>query len=182
MTAVSPATNELPAFRKKPVTFSGRDILPLKDSLDAIEDAPAMTLLAFVLWMTGPALIYLVITAVMARMGRTENDQQKMARQAREQIRRATEPALTDADYLSALYSALVSAIYSTGDKPGGALTGVETRCWLTEAGHAEDEIVSVVQLLERIEAARFGGKTLGEDERKSLLEETQDRVGGLCR
>ncbi|MBI9084290.1 MAG: protein BatD [Desulfobacterales bacterium] len=182
MAAPPPASNELPAVRKKPVTFSGRDILPLKDSLDAIEDAPAMTLLAFVLWMTGPALIYLLIAAVLARMGRTESDRQKMARQAREQIRQATEPTLTDADYLSALYTALVSAIYSAGDKLGGALTGADARRWLVEAGHADEEIVSVIQLLERIEAARFGGKTLGVDERKSLLEETQERVGGLCR
>ena len=181
MAAPPPASNELPAVRKKPVTFSGRDIMPLKDSLDAIEDRPPMTLLAFVLWMTGPALVFLVIAAVAARMGRTESDRQKMAKQAREQIRRAAEPSLTDADTLSALYAALVSAIYSAGNQPGGALTGAETRHRLTEAGRAEEEILSVVQLLDRIEAARFGGKNLAVDERKSLLEETQNRVGGLC-
>ena len=183
MVAPSPSPQEgLPAVRKRPVTFSGRDILPLKESLEAIEDAPAMSLLSFALWMAGPVLIYLVIAAVLAGMNRTESNRQKMTRQAREQIRRATGPNMTDADYLAALHTALVSAICSAGDKQVASPTSTEARRWLAEAGRDEDEIEPALQLLERIEAARFSGAPLEADERKALLAETQDRMGGLCR
>ena len=165
------------------MTFSGRDILPPKESLDAVEDRPALSLPMFMVGMASPALAYLIFVVLLAAWKRPETTGRKMARRARAQIRLAeTARSGTDADFLGALYTALVTAVLGAAGRQGGALTVAETRPLLAEAGIKEKDVQSVVRLFERIEAARFGGARLDADSRAALLEETRKRVRELRR
>lgn len=171
----------LPPVRKKPVTFSGRDILPPKESLDAVEDRPALSLPMFMAGMASPAAVYLIFVLLLAVWKRPETAGRKMAKRAREQIQLAEAARNgSDADFLGALYAALVTAVLGAAGRQGGALTVAEAKPLLSETGIHEKDIQSVADLLERIEAARFGGARLDPDSRADLMRETRKRVRGL--
>ncbi|MBL7181353.1 MAG: protein BatD [Desulfobacterales bacterium] len=55
----APAVQEQPALKKKRVEFTGHDILPLKEELDALISRRSMQLPRFILLLAAPVLLYL---------------------------------------------------------------------------------------------------------------------------
>ena len=174
---VTPGT--LPLFKKK-VAFTGRDILPPKDSLAAIEPFTPLKWPSFLILLFAPAFLYGLV-AMTQRIRRPDTSASAiMKAKAKEALKRAS--GSTGDAFLTSLYQAVTAAIFSTAGRRGEALTWKEAEILLLENRFAEEDATAAATLLAEIESMKFGGKTLPEDRRGLLLDQTRNIVRKLVK
>ncbi|HSO19737.1 MAG TPA: BatD family protein [Desulfosarcina sp.] len=167
---------------KKRVEFTGRDILPLKEELDALESSRRLS----PLWFGGlfglPILGFVVVRIAMYATRRDDSPGRIMAGRARQALKTAAAAGPSDSDFLSALYRALVSAILARQDALGTSLTWSEARSRLLEIGWEKDAAEAAARLLEEIESVNYSGQPLDAQKRADLLDRSRQTVRRLAR
>jgi len=167
---------------KKKVDFTGRDILPLKDELDALESSRPLSPYWFALYMFIPVIVFLA-AGTMLRMSRNDDAPQRvMADRARQALKAASAAGNKDAEFLSSLYRALVSAIRAGQGAMGTSMTWSEAKNHLLSIGWDTDEANAAAELLESIESFNYSGESLNTEKRVELLERTRQAVRRLVR
>ncbi len=175
------ATDQAPSLKKR-VEFTGRDILPLKDSLEALKTSRRMSPLWFGLLLALPVMGF-AVTRIALRMMQTDNSPRRiMADRARKALKTAAATDTTDTDFLSALYRGLVSAILCKQGVMGASLTWSEARTQLMDIGWEADEAEAAARLLEAVESFNYSGGTLDREKRADLLERARPVVRRLVR
>jgi hypothetical protein len=152
----------LPPLKKK-VEFTGRDILPLNESLDALENHTPLSFVSFILLLLAPSVLYLVIRGVGLIMGKNDSPALQMARRSEKALKMAHSAGKSGSSgsedvFFTHLYRALVSAILSKAGIIGESLTYAEAENLLHSQGYADDVGKKAAMLLEKIESAKFGG------------------------
>ena len=143
---------------KRKVEFTGRDILPLKDGLDALESSKSVGLEKFYLYLASPPFVYLALLAFL-RLGRKRDDPASiMAKRTEEALKNADNSGNDFEKRLASLHRALLSAIFSKGGVKGESLTGREAIEMLEKSGVDSETAAKVSDLLTKIESARYGG------------------------
>ncbi len=165
---------------KKRVTLTGRDILPLKENLDALTDRNPMSLTLFVLLLFGPALAYLGIRLTEKHFRKDRDPRAQMIDRASESLKMAERSRTggSDSVFLTGLYRALVSTILSLAGVTGESLTYAEAEEILQHCGHDSDTAKHAATLLAQIESAKFSGSSMDDGTKQNLYSETQ----ALCR
>ena len=185
------ATTDIDVFRgtpaqtpslKKQVEFTGRDILPLKEDLDALKPHRTQSPLWFGLLLALPALGFLAVGTVLQMTRQDDTPARVMADRAKQALKSAASTPRSDADFLSALYRALVSAILGRQGAMGTSLTWSEARQQLLGIGWNADEASATARLLEAIESFNYSGSNLDMQKRADLLERTRQAVRRLTR
>jgi hypothetical protein len=171
----------IPSLKKR-VEFTGRDILPLKEGLDAIAPQRSLSPLWFALFLTIPAVGFFTVRAVMQITRKDDSPGRIMADRARQALKAAAAGDSPDADFLSALYRALVSAILGRRGVTGTSLTWSEASDQLLEIGWSADDAAAAAQLLEEIESFNYSGGRLDDEKRADLLDRTRQTVRRLTR
>jgi hypothetical protein len=166
---------------KKRVEFTGRDILPLKTELDALQTGRRMSLPWFSLLLALPILGFAATGVVLRMTRKDESPGRVMAGRARQALKEASTHAAADSDFLSSLYRALVSAILSRIGVMGSSLTWSEARSRLIDLGWDEDSADAAARLLEKIESFNYSGGNLDADKRADLLDQTRQVVRRLA-
>ena len=164
---------QAPALKKQ-VAFTGRDILPLKENLSALDTRHGLSALWFAVLMVLPFLGFALTLAVMRATRRDDSPGPVMAARSRQALNSAAAAGTNDADFLSALYRALVSAILARKGVLGTSLTWSEARTHLSDLGWDAAAIDEAVGLLERIESFNYSGGTLDGGTRAELLDHTR--------
>jgi len=179
---IAPAAPSPGAVLKRQVEFTGRDILPIRESLDVLAggDRPVSPVV-FGTLLGAPALLVLAFGLGMRIRRRDADPVQVMSERSRAALKSARE-AGSDADLLAQLHRALASGILARVGRTGTSVTTPEARLTLREAGLPEETVAEVSELLDRIDAARFGGVELNEEERKSLPDRTAEPLRRLAR
>lgn len=167
---------------KKRVEFTGRDILPLKEGLDALEPQRTLPPLWFGLLLAIPVLLFAAARAAVRITRRDDSPGRVMARRATQALKAAGSVDIPDPDFLSALYRALVSAILGKRGVTGTSLTWSEARDQLLEIGWDADDAAAAARLLEEIESFNYSGGTLNQEKRADLLDRARQAVGRLTR
>ncbi len=167
---------------KKQVAFTGRDILPLKEELDALKPHRSLTPVWFVLFLALPVLVFLAARFVMQIAQKDDTPARVMADRAKQALRTATAAGISDADFLSALYRALVSAILGKQGVVGTSLTWSEANHRLIEIGWDAHDATATARLLEAIESFNYSGGNLDTQKRADLLDRTRQAVRRLTR
>jgi hypothetical protein len=167
---------------KNRVEFTGRDILPLKEGLEALKNQRSLSPKWFGLFMAIPVLLFLAVRTVMQMAQKDDSPGRIMADRAREALKSAASANTTDADFLSALYRALVSAILGRQGVMGTSLTWSEASHQLLEIGWNADDATAAARLLEAIESFNYSGGNLDLQKRADLLERTRQAVRRLTR
>lgn len=192
--AASPSdmsTTDIEVFRASPgqppslkqrVEFTDRDILPLKTELDAIKTGRSMPPLWFGLFLAIPALGFAAARAVVQMTRKEDSPGRVMADRAKQALKTAAAADSSDADFLSALYRALVSAILGRQGVMGVSLTWSEAKHQLAGIGWDVDDAAATAGLLETIESFNYSGGTLDGVKRAELLERTRQAVRRLAR
>ncbi len=153
---------------KKQVAFVGRDILPPKEDLTAIDHRAPMGWGLFLLILAAPALLYGATAWVQQLMHRDLGAAATMKARTLKALKAArTED---ESAFLTHLYQALTAAIYAAADRTGQTLTWQEARTVLIQNGHTEDEAQQAAALLTTIESNKFSGTRLSEAQRQELL------------
>jgi hypothetical protein len=105
-----------------------------------------------------------------------------MAERAKQALTTAASAATSDADFLSALYRALVSAILGKQGVMGTSLTWSEANDRLIEIGWDANDASAAARLLEAIESFNYSGGNLDAQKRADLLDRTRQAVRRLSR
>jgi hypothetical protein len=170
----------LPAFEKKAVEIIGRDILPLKEDPDALRVQKPLSPYGFILYLLVPAACF-GAARIYRKLGtKPLDDRALMARRAALALKAAGKSSIEEESLLGSLYAALVSAVFSRTGVRGESLTGAEMKKMLESAGHAKAIGDTAVDLLNRIEGARFGGMKLDEAAKKQLFLDVKAMVERL--
>ncbi|WP_372682122.1 BatD family protein [Desulfosarcina sp.] len=167
---------------KKRVEFTGRDLLPLKEGLEALKPQRSLPTRWFGLFMAIPVLLFLAVRTVMQMAQKDDSPGRIMADRARVALKSAASADTTDTDFLSALYRALVSAILGRQGVMGTSLTWSEANARLLEIGWNADDAAATARLLETIESFNYSGGSLDMQKRADLLERTRQAVRRLTR
>ncbi len=167
---------------KKRVEFTGRDILPLKTGLAAIKPQRTLSVWWFGLLLLLPIMGFFTTTAVLKLNRKDDSPVKVMADKAKQALKTAMAPDATDTEFLSALYRALVSAVYSKKGVAGTSLTWSEAKIQLVELGWTTEDAADTANLLERIESFNYSGGTLDGEKREALLGRTRKAVRKLTR
>ena len=171
----------IPSLKKR-VEFTGRDILPLKEGLDAIAPQRSFSPLWFALFLVIPAVGFIAVRTAIQMTQKDDSPGRIMADRARQALKSAAAADSPDADVLSALYRALVSAILCRRGVAGTSLTWSEASDQLLEIGWSADDAAAAAQLLEEIESFNYSGGRLDDQKRADLLDRTRQAVRRLTR
>jgi len=105
-----------------------------------------------------------------------------MADRAKQALKSASLAVSSDADFLSALYRALVSAILGKRGLMGASLTWSEANDQLLKIGWVAEDAAATARLLEEIESFNYSGGRLNDEKRADLLGRTRQAVRRLAR
>jgi len=167
---------------KKRVEFTGRDIFPIKTSLIAVTSKTSLSIWWFGLLLLIPFMVFILTMAIVRGKRKDDSPGRIMADKARNALKSAGSAGTSDADFLTALYRALVSAVNSKKGVEGTSLTWSEVKKQLTEIGWEKEDAAETAKLLETIESFNYSGSTLDEKKRAELFEKTKKAVRRLTR
>jgi hypothetical protein len=175
------ASPETPSLKER-VEFTGRDILPLKEDLAAIESSKSMSLLWFAIFLVLPPFGFGIVGAILQMVKKDESPERIMADRAKEALKTASSRQCSDEEFLSSLYRALVSAILGKQGAMGTSLTWSEAQSHLQQLGWEERRVADTAHLLETIESFNYSGQALDNTQRTGLLDRTRQTVRRLTR
>lgn len=175
----SPAPETVLQTRKQKVKFTGHDILPLKEDLDALKSRKRMSLIQFMLYLLIPALFYLSLRFVSAVIQKDENHRTRMLKKSEKALKKAGRTDISGENFMDLLYRALVAAIFASADRAGESITYQEAKDILQRRGYPDEVVSRTIALLEKIESAKYGGMSLDADLKNDLLVRTGQLIKG---
>jgi hypothetical protein len=178
--AAPPLTITPPPIKplKEKVTFTGRDILPLKEDLTAIQSHRPFSWMLFLLGLAAPALAF-GGTVLIQRLRRQDTRPAALMKARAHQALKAAQKSPPD-QFLSLLYQALTAAILSVAGRMGEALTWKEAETLLRDSGRPAEEARGTAELLSRIESCKFSGSPVSSQQRAELLVQTRQAIRKL--
>ncbi|MFC1811614.1 BatD family protein [Thermodesulfobacteriota bacterium] len=176
----SPKDEQPPEFKKKKVEFTGRDILPLKEELDALESQRPMSLPRFIIFLLVPVFFYMAVVVVFMFILKQEDLRSIMAERADRLLKKATHIEVSADEFLSCLHKAVISAVFSKAGVKGESLTYAEAEEILRSSGYADETAKQAAQLLEKIESTKYSGLMISSDSKEELLSETKQLFRSL--
>ena len=162
---------------KKKVEYTGHDILPLKESLDGVVPCFELSPIGFTLCLVIPLLGLGLVKIIVLYSGRGKTTGAMMAERADKALKTAGGKGISDEQFLANVYLAFVSRVFSRAHVTGESLTAREVRSILESSGCNGQVVSDAESLLSRIESLRFGGETMDDEAKKSLLEDTRKMI-----
>ncbi|QTA81278.1 Aerotolerance-related protein domain-containing protein [Desulfonema limicola] len=158
---------------KKKVEFTGRDILPLKEDINALEIQETMSLSKFIILLMVPCFLCFGVKSASLIMKKNSSPSKIMSERAEKALKQASCADSSGEEFLTCLYKALISAILSKAGVTGESLTCAEAREILQSRGYSPETSDQAAKLLEKIESARFSGLANNMESGRELLLET---------
>ena len=162
---------------KKNVEFTGRDILPLKEDIAALETQHAITTAWFWAFLLTPALLCLGVKVFLTFTTKKDDPSSLMGQRAEQALKDACKPGISAEEFLTYLSRSLISILLSRAGVKGESLTYAEAETILKSGGFSEEAAKAATRLLERIDSARFSGQIMDSKSRETLLSETRELV-----
>ena len=169
---------------KKRVEFTGRDILPLKEDLDVLENKPELSSAGFAGLLLIPVLIYAAVMGAL-HLTRNRQDPASLMHARSRQALKAAETRFTEPEqFLTLLHKGLSAAILARSRTMGESLTYAEAERILSRDDSAAVQGLSLkaVSLLKSIDAARYGGRKPQSGVMERLFKETRQLIKQLTR
>jgi hypothetical protein len=163
---------------KKKVIFTGRDILPLKENLGAIQSHEPLSWVIFLFGLTAPALLF-AGTVMAQRLRRQDTRPAALMKAKAQQAIKAARKG-PEEEFLTLLHQALTAAILATAGRMGAALTWKEAEALLLASGRSAEEARQAAKLLAAIESSKFSGLTMSARQRDELLAQTRQTIRKL--
>ena len=163
---------------KSEVRLQNRDILDIKEDIASIHSRPCLSMGWFVFLVCLPALGFGAAGTVMQFGAREKSLKEQYRKKAWDYLKQARKTSPDDPGFLPGLSSALTYAVLARGGKGGESLTRDEVRQILSCNGRNQETVNKVTQLMDAMDAARFGGKPMDENTARSCL----DQVSSLIR
>jgi hypothetical protein len=172
----TPGAGGGPGVQKQKVDFITRDLLPLKEGLDALETPRRLAQSLFWTLLLLPALAFISLGGALRLLQPAVDARSRMRRKARQALKKATASA-DGGEFLNALRRALVAAVMGASGGSGEALTAAEARQRLRQSDAQGDTAAAAARLLEEIDGYHYSGVSLTEEGRQRLRQETGNLV-----
>ena len=172
----SPPASEVKPLKKN-VEFTGRDILPLKEDMNALETQKTLSTAWFWALLLAPALLCLGVKVYLTRTTKNDDPSRLMAKRADQALKDACKPDVSAEEFLTCLSRSLISILLSKAGVKGESLTYIEAESILKSTGFSEADASSATRLIERIDSARFSGQEMDSRSRETFLSETRELV-----
>jgi hypothetical protein len=169
------------ATRQQKVAFTGRDILPLKEDLSALNSPRSIEWPLFALGLFLPAMAFGLLCLVEHLRRKDATARARMGSKARRALKAARAARTERESFLSALYQSLSAAIFAYGNRTGEALTWKEAEALLCDQGLDRATAREAADLLEAIESRKFSGSHLPAEMAGELFERTRRMVRRLA-
>ncbi len=174
----------LPHADKQQVEYLDKDILPLKEGIEALDDNRPFTPELALLLLALPPVLVLLLLLGKRYLRPQENRCKLLQRRAEAALQEAAQCASqTDAAARSAApghcAKALVAAVFARADREGSSLTYEEAREALLSHGVPAERAAAVVALMQKVDAAQYGGSVSSELD--SLINDVRTMVKELC-
>ncbi len=111
---------------KKNVEFTGRDILPLKEDISALETQKNMSTAWFWALLLAPALLCLGVKVYLTRTIKNDDPSSLMAQRADQALKDACRPDVSAEAFLTCLSRSLISILLFRAGVKGESLTYAE--------------------------------------------------------
>jgi hypothetical protein len=171
----------IPLLKKK-VAFTGRDILPPKESLAAIKSCKPLPWPLFALAIAVPAMAF-GCTVLLQRWRRPDTSPSAvMKARALSALKQARSRTGTGQAFLTALYQALTAAIFAAAGRTGEALAWKEAESILQQSGISAATATRAAELLSKIESLKFSGAASKTVPERRLLDQTRKMVRELAK
>lgn len=167
-----------PKVKKSEVKLQNRDILDIKEDIASIHSRPYLSVFWFAFLVFLPAVGFGAASTAMRFGAREKSLKEQYRKRAGEYLKKARKTSPGDPGFLPGLSSALTYAVLARGGKGGESLTRDEARQILSHSGRDQETINKVTQLMDTMDAARFGGKSMDENTAQRCL----DQVSSLIR
>ncbi|MCP3898274.1 MAG: hypothetical protein GY707_00915, partial [Desulfobacteraceae bacterium] len=165
---------------KKEVAFTGRDILPLKQTASVLKDQKELDFYLFISLISFPFVLFCLIKFFKTFQKKGKPNSVIMKQKAVEALKNAKNSDLSHEEFLNHIRSAVISSILSKGDTKGESLTKDEANIILQNSNLKSSEIEDILKTLNEIDSAKYGGGSLKKDKRKELLSRAKHLVK-LC-
>ena len=164
--------------KKSEVKLQNRDILDIKEDIASIHSRPYLSVFWFAFLVFLPAVGFGAASTAMRFGAREKSLKEQYRKRAGEYLKKARKTSPDDPGFLPGLSSALTYAVMARGGKGGESLTRDEARLILSHSGRDQETVNKVTQLMDTMDAARFGGKSMDENTAQRCL----DQVSSLIR
>lgn len=172
-----PSSDTVFKIKKQKVEFTGHDILPLKEDLDALKSRKNISLIQFMLLLLIPVLFYLSLRLVFIVIRKDVTHRTRMLKKSEKALKKAGKTDVSVENFIDLLYRALVAAIFASANRAGESITYQEARDILQQRGYPDEVVAMAVSLLEKIESAKYGGMRLNTDFKNDLLTQTSQLI-----
>lgn len=174
-----------PVLKKRDVTFTGHDILPLKEDPRALLSQKGLPFIYFLMGIILPIVIYMAVFIRVKWIRKSMAPGHRRMMKAKTVLKEAEPPDIDSKTFCSLLYKALLYGISCIGRHPeeiveGALLTHAEIDRMLRNGRLPEKTIQQVLECFKQIEAARYSGVAVDTGTRQTLLEETRQILGRL--
>ena len=163
------------------VTFTGRDILSLKEGPDVLTSRFAIPLPVFMGLYLLPFVLLFLVQFLFRMMNKGLDPMVTLARKADAHLVKGEKGEGNDQTFLRNLYMAMMCRILSRAKEQERSMTIAEA-CDLLHKNRVESEIVNQVgDVMNDIESVRYGGTALDLQERNELLERVKGVIKLIC-
>ncbi len=149
------------SLEKQEVVIKNQDILDIKDRVSILSSTFQLGFPLFVLLVLAPGLLYGIALGIFRLHTREKSTGLVMMEKARQAVKRAEKLAREGHPFLQQLQAGLVAAILSKGGKQGESVTQEEARQILVQAGTGQELLDETMEMMETMDAVRFGGKKM---------------------
>ena len=156
--------------KKSEVKMQNRDILDIKEEISSIHSQPSLSMAWFAFLICLPALGFGAASTAVRFGAREKSLKARYREKALEYLKKARKASPETSEFLPDLSSALTYAVLGLGGKGGQSLTREEARQILSHSGRDRETVDNVTQLMDTMDAARFGGKPMDENTAKRSL------------
>ena len=167
---------------KQEVVMMNKDILDIKDRISILSSSlPWLDFPVFIFLVLVPGFLYGSVLFVFRLQSREKSIGTLMRQKARHHLKKAGKLAGENKAFLDHLQAGLTAAIMAKGDKKGESLTREEARQILKKTNTDPGIMDETLEMLESIDAARFGGQTLDKSKAYSYLGRAGQMIKMLC-
>ena len=170
----------MPGFKKEQVRFTGRDILSVKEDMDALENKSHLSFFRFLLFWMIPLLFGTAAKIYVVFSDKLKNETAVMEQRVQATLKKARCKDLTPEMFFSNLHTALISKVLAIAGTKGESLTAIEMEQTLISKGYPPETVKEAVELLNRIESFRYGGAESDAKNWPRLLSETKAMIRRL--
>ncbi len=160
------------------VTFTGRDILPLKEGPDVLTSRFGISVPVFILLYLLPFALLFLVQFLSRMMNKGLDPMVTLAKKADAHLVKGEKGEGNDQTFLRDLYMAMMFHILSRTREQERSMTIAEACDLLEKNGVATQTVKQVESVMHDIESVRYGGAALDVQERNELL----GRVKGLMK